>query len=127
MYLDANVFVLAVDETAPLHAAANEALDAALRDEAETSFLAIDEAIWALRRPAGRAAAVQAGRQFMDLPGLKLLAIDAQAGRKALDLMDRLDPRDAIHAAAALATSKRILSTDPDFDAVDGLERVGLE
>lgn len=124
-YVDANVLVYST-----LDDQRGEQARAALRDleTGATSMLAIDEAVWALRRADGMASAIHTARLWLDSPRLVIVPIGAAEGRRALDLMERpgLKPRDALHAAAALERSLPVLSDDGDFDSVERLTRLPI-
>lgn len=129
-YVDTNVLVYAFSaQGSPKRAVARAAMvDAISRGPLTTTFLAVDEFIWVLRKPHGYGTALEQAHLLLEYP-ITFLPIGEAEGRRALALMQEhgLKPHDATHAAAALEHGcARILSTNADFDAVAGLERIGL-
>lgn len=126
-YFDSNVFIYALVGSGPVANSAQKALrDAAQDGEAVTSVLALDEVVWALRRALGMEDAVTHARRLADMPGLRVLDNRSKDLSLAFEMMEHLQPRDALHAAAALGAGiRRIVSDDSDFDGVP-LERVPL-
>jgi predicted nucleic acid-binding protein len=128
IYIDANVFVLAALNT---ERTGNEAR-ALLRRvqegdlEAASSALSFDELVWVVKRNRTLDDAITSGEAFLDMPGLKLVNLDADLLAKSLALMReyRLDPRDSIHAASALKEeAEAIISTDRHFDRFKEIKR----
>ena len=132
IYLDSNVFIYPAiyDQKSVKRASrAKAALDRVVSGELEASTATVtwDEVSRAVRRFFGSEAALLQGRSFLNLPRLKLLTVDSEVILKAQELAerDRLKPRDAIHAAAAMRNGIReLMSYDADFDAVPGLTRL---
>ena len=94
--------------------------------EAATSVLTWDEVVYVVRKVQGPARAVQQGRLLLQFPGLQFLPVDMEILRRAQKLTERynLAPRDAIHAATALASGVRdFVSEDADFDIVREFRR----
>ncbi|MCA1819764.1 MAG: type II toxin-antitoxin system VapC family toxin [Thermoplasmatota archaeon] len=124
IYIDANVFIYAAAGDGARRTAAVRALRKARTTGAATSALTVDEVVWGLRRQ-GMPFAIAYGRKILGLPELRILAVQAAHVDRALTLMEKgLQPRDAIHAAVAMAAQADMLSFDPDFDGVPGLHRV---
>lgn len=126
-YFDANLFLAAVLDEGPQVEAAKDRL----RDTAGgvTSVLTLDEVLHVLRKRQGKQVALEIGRRFAAAPHIVWLPADRNLLMPMLDAMEHwnLRPRDALHAATALAAGcKRIVSDDPDFDRVKGLRRVAL-
>lgn len=131
-YLDANVFVYAAAYDDPHREAAQDVLrGVADRGDGVTAALTVDEVVWALMRIADRGDALAEGRTMLSLPGVRFLDVTARDVHRALLLMEDhpgLAPRDAVHAAVALNSGVfTIVSDDPDFDDVAGLDREALE
>ncbi len=130
-YIDANVFIYAALYEGPKAQAAAELVRglAVASRHACTSVLALDEVVYATGKAHGRQKAIVESRKLLLLPGLQILDATADDWSRALDLMadSRLKPRDALHAATALAHGcKRVVSDDSDFDGVKGLRRLPL-
>lgn len=130
-FLDANVFLFARLDAGPPGDAARKLLrtvDGA--HPAATSVVVLNEVLWNLRKPLGRAEAVTASQRLARMPGLTLLPVGERAWRRALELMvghEHLKPNDALHAACALeAGITTVVSTDEDFDGLPGIRRQGL-
>lgn len=128
-YLDANVFLHAVLESGPIGDAARRLLKQATTGDAATSTLTVDEVVWSLWKIEGRDTAVAKGRQMIAARNVTYMPVTPDHLEQVLDLVEGgMRPRDAIHAAVALeAGIQEIVSTDPDFDKVDGLKRILLE
>jgi predicted nucleic acid-binding protein len=127
LYLDANIFIYAAINTQEL----GEKVCALLKkiqlgeEEAETSVLTYDEVFWALKKHDWELA-FQVCEAFLDFPNLKIIPTDRELAFSALRLVRecRLDLRDALHAATALAEkADYLVSTDAHFDRVKGLRR----
>lgn len=130
-YIDANILVYAFHpQDHPHQARSRELLLEVLRGgPAITCALTIDEVVWTLRKGIGRHHAIEAARKVLKTPRLVIAAVHRSHVEQSLELADRtgLDPRDAIHAAVAIHDGcTQILSDDPDFDAVEDLERISL-
>lgn len=132
-YLDANVFIFAVLDEGPRGDRARELLRAVTTEDepAATSALAIDEVVWTLQGEGPREVAIREGQRLMGLPSLQIFDVTAEDTFSALSLMedeDKLDPRDAIHAAVAIGHGVyTMVSDDPDLDAVPKIEREELD
>ena len=128
-YVDTNVLVYAFgDPSHPRRKGARSALEQAA-DEGPliTSTLTIDEFLWARRRESCERTAIEDTRILLRMPVLQLLAVEPAYAHKAIDHIETLGlhPRDAFHLAIMDAKgSKRLLSDDPDFDRIPGVERI---
>lgn len=132
-YLDANVFIHAFVDDGPKGDTARDVLNRLVGRGAEgavTATLTVDEVVWKLMRLSSRDHALQEARWMMELSSLTLLPVDGTDVLHAVGLMEDhpgLSPRDAIHAACALnAGVFTVVSDDPDFDDVAGLDRESL-
>lgn len=130
-FFDANVFLTAMLAEGAVAASARRLLDGLSPARPGcTSVLALDEVFWTLRKRRGAAGALVASRILLERPGLRVLAVKPEDWASALDLMEAhrgLKPRDAMHAAVALAAgASAIVSSDADFDAIPGLRREAL-
>jgi len=131
MYIDANIFILAIlDRGIKGDRARSFIQEVRLnKREAFTSSLTYDEVVWVVRGEQGREFALKAGKVFLNLRNLVLLEANREIVSLAQSLMEKgsLDPRDAIHAVTAMRNKiSTILSEDRAFDKVSELKRVSL-
>lgn len=130
MYIDANIFIFAQINTGREGEFARTILERISRGEqAITSTLTMDEVLWVLRRYE-----VEDMRGILEdiygLSGLKIVSVDPLVPLKALEFIERYDlkPRDSFHLAVMESHgTKNIVSTDVDFDRVEGINRTGVE
>jgi predicted nucleic acid-binding protein len=127
LYLDANVFIFASLSTKDYGNKAESLLDKVQRGEekAKTSALTFDEVFWEVRRNRGLEKALQAGEAMLNYPNLDIIPADREIVLFAIHIIKEfnLAPRDAIHAATALAEKVDcIVSTDRHFEKVKGLQ-----
>lgn len=127
-YLDSNVFIYAAIDTGNKGNMARMILSRLQVGtmEAATSSLSYDEFFWKLNREKGHNAALSCTKALMELPNLRVLAVDENVMLRAVTLLDKynLSIRDAIHAAAALENGiSEIISEDSDFDSIPDLKR----
>ncbi len=129
IYLDTNVFVIAVLEGGK----AKEILDnlAANKIKAFTSIITWDEFVWAIKKTTlDYEFAKKAGKRFLFLPNLKILDVNFDTIQKAQELIENynLNPRDAIHISSALIKGiYKIISDDADLDKAKQIKRVPIE
>ncbi len=98
--------------------------------KAATSSLTWDEFTWVILKTLGAQISIEKGREFLSFPNLRILRVDIEVLKKAQVMIERygVKPRDAIHAACAIANDIReIVSDDKDFDQIKELKRVRLE
>jgi uncharacterized protein len=127
-YVDTNVLVYAFGDPAHPKRRASRILmeEGADSGDLVTSVLAIDEFLWVRRRTAGSAIAAADARTLLSAPVLQILAVERVHADSAIEHVERfnLRPRDAFHLAVMrTAGCSRLLSDDPDFDAVPGVRR----
>jgi hypothetical protein len=130
LYLDANVFIYATINTEELGEKARSLLGRIQQGEekAETSALTFDEVFWAVKKH-NLELAFTAAEAMLNFPNLEIIPADREAVRSALQIIREyhLAPRDAIHAATAIAEKADfIVSTDAHFDRVKELKRKKL-
>ncbi len=131
-YLDANLFVflLAYAEETQEHKAALAAMELLLKSKTNmvTSTLTWDEVAHAISKTIGRESAVKEAGRLLQFPRLYFSPVTKATTLKAQELFkEGLQPRDAIHAAAALENNcLRIVSNDKAFDKVKGLKRIPI-
>ena len=128
LYLDSNIFIYAALNTGDLGSKATSLLQKIQRGEekAATSVLTFDETFWAVKKQKGVEKALEAGEAFLRFPNLELIPVSVELLQSALNLVKKynLNPRDAIHAATAIAEKvDALVSTDADFDKVKELRR----
>jgi uncharacterized protein len=130
MYLDANVFIYASINTEELGKKAT-ALLAKIQsgeEKAKTSALTFDEVFWALKKH-NLELALQICDALLNFPNLEIIPVDRELAFEALQLIKKhkLTPRDALHAATAIAQkADYIVSTDAHFDRLKELKRKSL-
>lgn len=129
VYVDSNVFLNVL-----LYSDSSKAVDArkvlglieSAGIVAYTSTLTWDEVVWVVRRLMGNSDSTQAGKKLLSFPNLRFVPATEELLVRAQRLVEEygIAPRDAIHCASAMSRdAKTIISDDPDFDAVSGLER----
>ena len=131
LYLDASVFIYAALNRQAIGRRARNLIQRVSdgKEDAASCALSIDEVIWVVAKHRAREDALAAGRAFLTLPNLKLLAVNQDALFSALTLMRRygLDPRDAIHASTALINRcTAIVSGDTHFDTIVEIPRTPI-
>jgi predicted nucleic acid-binding protein len=132
LYFDSNIFIYPIvyDEAKVVEAKKSKdfLLQTALgKIEAYTSSITWDEVTWIVRKLFGIDFSLNAGRQFLSFPNLRLLGIKRTTVFKAHEIMEKykLAPRDAIHAASALENKiTTIVSYDKDFDSLEEIKRI---
>lgn len=130
IYIDSNVFVYAILNTEEIGEKARSLLQRIQQGEekAETSALTFDEVFWAIKK-IDFEAALEAAQALLNFPNLEIVSVDRDLSLSALQLIKEyhLDPRDAIHAATAIAgKAEVVVSTDPHFDKLRELKRRSL-
>ncbi len=130
LYLDDNVFIYATINTEEIGEKARSLLGRIQQGEekAETSALTFDEVFWAVKKH-NLELAFTAAEAMLNFPNLEIIPADREAVRSALQIIREyhLAPRDAIHAATAIAEKADfIVSTDAHFDRVKELKRKKL-
>jgi predicted nucleic acid-binding protein len=127
LYVDANIFIYAAINTKELGRASRFLLQKIQMGEekAETSVLTFDEVFWVVKKH-NLELAFEACEALLNFPNLELVSADKEIVSSALLIIRKfhLAPRDAIHAATAIAGKADIIvSTDVDFDKVKELRR----
>jgi predicted nucleic acid-binding protein len=127
LYLDTNIFIYATINTQDLGEKARSLLQKIQQGEekAETSALTFDEVFWAVKKH-NLELAFEACQALLNFPNLEIIPADRELAFSALQLIREyhLAPRDAIHAATAIAEKADcVVSIDADFDRVKGLKR----
>ena len=126
LYLDANVFIFAALSTKDYGDKAESLLDKVQRGEenAKTSALTFDEVFWEVKRNRGLEKALETVEAMLYYPNLDIIPADREIILSAMQIIreSNLAPRDAIHAATALAEKVDcIVSTDRHFEKVKEL------
>jgi predicted nucleic acid-binding protein len=91
--------------------------------------LTFDETFWVVKRDRGIEKALEAAQALLDFPNLEIVPATREIASLALQLIKEcgLRPRDAMHAATAIAEKADfIVSTDSHFDRVKELKRKNL-
>ncbi|HKZ49942.1 MAG TPA: type II toxin-antitoxin system VapC family toxin [Candidatus Nanoarchaeia archaeon] len=132
VYVDANVFIFAAISEEELGQKAIRVLDKIKERKINsyTSVLTFDEVFWKVKKMRNKEFALLITEAMLSLPNLTFLDTTYEtvsAAHSLLERHDELGPRDAIHAATALAHGIRsVMSTDPDFDNLHGIKRISL-
>ena len=130
LYLDSNVFIYAAINMQALGEDARSLLQKIQlgEEKAETSALTFDEVFWAVKKHS-QEAALEACQALLNFPNLEIVPVDQELVLLALRLIEEhhLAPRDAIHAATAIADkADAMISTDAHFDKLKELKRRSL-
>ncbi len=128
LYLDSGVFIYAALSREAVGNRARALLQKVSegREDAASCSLSFDELVWVVKKHRTREDAMAAGKSFLALSNLRILAVDQDSLFSALSLMRRysLDSRDAIHASAAILSGcSSVVSADTHFDRVNGITR----
>jgi predicted nucleic acid-binding protein len=94
------------------------------QEQAATSALTFDEVFWSIKKSKPELA-IETSYALLNFPNIDIIAADRKLALAALKLINEysLAPRDAIHAATALAVKADfIVSTDPHFDKIKQLK-----
>jgi predicted nucleic acid-binding protein len=132
LYLDANVFIFASLSTKEYGDKAEALLNRVQRGEekAVTSALTFDEVFWEVKRNRGLEKALDTAEAMLNFPNLEIVAADKETAMAAVTLIRKygLAPRDALHAATAIACKVDCLITsDAHFGRVKELVVKGFE
>lgn len=127
LYLDANVFVLALAEDEKGERARKwlEYVQEG-RDDAVVSTLALDEIMWVLIRAGKTHLLEDVVKQVYSLRNCVVVGVDSSVPLAALSFIKKyaLKPRDAFHVAVMHEHKlKTIVSDDRDFDRVGEVKR----
>ena len=127
LYLDSNVFIYAAINTQEQGNKARALLQKIQQgqEKAATSALTFDEVYWSIKKHK-QELAKETCNALLNFPNLKIIPFTRELAQKALEIIEEshLQPRDAIHAATAIATEADcIISTDPHFDKLKEIKR----
>ncbi|MBI2451890.1 type II toxin-antitoxin system VapC family toxin [Candidatus Pacearchaeota archaeon] len=95
-----------------------------------TSALTWGELVYTINKYFGKEIAIKEGDNFIKFPNLVFVEVDINIISSAQKLISNynLRPRDAIHAATALAQNcTEIISDDSDFDNIKEIKRISPE
>ena len=90
--------------------------------------MTFDEVFWAIKK-IDFEAALEAAQALLNFPNLEIISVDRDLSLSALQLIKEyhLDPRDAIHAATAIAARQKLwFQQIPHFDKIKELKRRSL-
>ena len=132
LYLDANIFIFAALNTEEEGAKAVALLNRIQlgEEQAVTSALTFDEVFWEVKKNRGTEKALETAEAMLNFPNLEIASADKEAVYSAIQLIRKynLAPRDAIHAATAIAEKVDcVITTDAHFGKVKELKIKGLE
>ncbi len=127
LYLDSNVFIYAAINTEEIGQKARALLQQIQQGDqkAATSVLTFDEVFWSIKKRKPELAS-ETSYALLNFPNIDIVSADRKLALTALKLINEynLAPRDAIHAATAIAMKADfIVSTDPHFDKIKELKR----
>jgi predicted nucleic acid-binding protein len=130
LYLDANIFIYAAINTQEIGEKARALLQKIQQGEeqAATSVLTFDEVFWSIKKRKPELAQ-ETSYALLNFPNMGIIPADRKLVLSDLRLIDKynLGPRDAIHAATAIAIKTDfIVSADPHFDKIRELTRQPL-
>jgi uncharacterized protein len=130
LYLDSNIFIYSTLNTKDIGEKARALLQKIQQGEekAETSALTFDEVFWAIKKH-NPDAAFEACQALLNFPNMEIIPVNRELVLSALRIIKEYNiaPRDAIHAATALAQkADTIISTDPHFDKIKEIKRTPL-
>jgi hypothetical protein len=128
IYLDANVFLIAILNQEDEGEKARDLLQKLQKAEivAATSTLSFDEVFSIVKKHRGFFSALKAAKTLLEIPNLTFLEVNDQTLWSAYNLAEKykLDPRDAIHLACALDHAIfTIISENEHFDKVKEIKR----
>ena len=133
-YIDTNIFVLPAIYATRKAIRARQLVESIPTSDTiyTTSSLTLDEIVWnVLKIKKDRERAIQLCKYIIELPNLRILDVTVQDIQKALWFMKKyqnLQPRDSIHLAVCVnANIPTIISDDSDFDAIQEIQRQGLD
>ena len=131
-YLDSNIFISPLTYPNSKGTACKNILSVILhgKTKACTSFLTWDEIVFITRKFLGKEISSTEGEKFLKFPNLYFLKVDEEVILMAQQLIMKYDlkPRDAIHAASAIASGcNEIISDDSDFDKIKEIKRLSPE
>ncbi|MFH1307211.1 MAG: type II toxin-antitoxin system VapC family toxin [Candidatus Micrarchaeota archaeon] len=127
MFIDANIFISAFTKEGKKSQKCKTLIHRITKGEqnATTSPMVLDEALYVLSDISSREAALKAYRKILSLPNLRILPVD----RKCCEIADKfvmegLEPQDAFHAAVMKINEiSTICSFDKHFDKIEGIKR----
>ncbi len=127
LYLDSNVFIFAAVNVEEEGEKAVALLARIQQGELQaiTSALTFDEVFWEVKKYRGLEKAMETAEAMLNFPNLEIVSADKEVVLSALQIIREyhLAPRDAIHAATAIAEKAEFVSKDADFDKVTSLKR----
>ena len=131
-YLDTSVFATSILNREANGEKAREIIAAIQNKDIDfyTSMLTFDESVFITRKFRGFDNSVIVGDNFLNMGRLNFIDVTYEIIVSAQELIKkyRLKPRDAIHAACAIANGiKTIVSDDADFDSVKELDRKSIK
>jgi len=133
-YLDTNIFLLPMLYEGDKANKAKEILESMVEGNLQcaTASLTLDEFAWVIIKiKKNRKIAIEACKDILELPNLKILAVSNTDVILALEYMEKyeqLKPRDAIHLAVCINSGIfTIISDDSDFDNINEINREDLD
>ena len=132
VYLDSNIFISAGSVEEEIGRNSRSLIKSIIQGKAKgiTAALTFDESFYQLNRNKGRAQALIYCENFLSLPNLEFKSVDMAIISEALELLKahNFQPRDAIHAAVALAGKADVFVTeDQSFPKIPELAMVNTK
>jgi predicted nucleic acid-binding protein len=129
LYLDANVFIYAAINTEAIGEKARALLQKIQQgdQQAATSALTFDEVFWSIKKRKPELTS-ETSYALLNFPNLEIIPVDRKLALSALIINEyNLAPRDALHAATAIASKADcVVSTDAHLDKLKELTRQPL-
>ena len=130
LYLDANIFIYAAINTESTGKKARSLLLKIQQgdEQAATCALTFDEVFWSIKKRKPELAS-ETSYALLNFPNLEIIPADRKLALSALKIINEynLAPRDALHAAAAIASKANcVVSMDSHFDKIKELTRQPL-
>ncbi len=130
LYLDANIFIYSAINTEELGDKARLLLERIQQghETAVTSALTYDEVFWVIKKHSVPLA-LETCEAMLNFPNLEIIAADRELALSALRLIREvhLAPREALHAATAIAEKvDYVVTTDAHFGKIKQLKTKGL-
>ena len=131
-YLDSNVFIYAILDRGEKGETAGKILEAMQSEKFSgvTSQITFEEIVFVVWKEKGKDNAIEAGKSFLELNNLEIIAIDRRTDFIGLEVMKEtgLRPRDALHLASMeIAGLPEMVTEDSDFQKIGEIKKYSLK